>query len=79
MAEALSRLIPNADSCMISVIRHRQVKHPRKASLIYVHMPGFVEQGRELAVTVGRTGQRSNRLTYGPICEINDLKQILRN
>jgi hypothetical protein len=24
MAEALSRLIPNADSCVISVIRHRQ-------------------------------------------------------
>src|SRR5580698_572834 len=25
MAEALSRLIPNADSCVISVIRHRQL------------------------------------------------------
>jgi hypothetical protein len=24
MAEALSRLIPNADSCVISVIRHRE-------------------------------------------------------
>jgi putative transposase len=26
MAEALSRLIPNADSCVISVIRHRQLR-----------------------------------------------------
>jgi hypothetical protein len=42
-------------------------------------MPGFVEQGRALAVRVGRTGQGSNPLTYGPVCEINDLKQILRN
>ena len=41
---------------------------------MYMPVPmRFVEQGRELAVTVGGTGQRSNQLNYVPNRGINNL------
>ena len=41
--------------------------------LLYTRLRDLLKRGRELAVTVWETGQRSNQLNYVPNRGINDL------